>query len=142
MAARSSRHPIPARHIPGIGRAATTDLPVLKPLTRPIAGPTATQWLASLPWWTALVLMAPVLLWPVYVQAAGKFTVITAFGTLGNVVGSAPMAAAAEAFGSFQSFMNDTLGWLVSSAVRAAPARPASRNTAANIVPVSPANPG
>ena len=77
---------IPRRAIPGIGRAATTDLPVLKPLTRPVAGPTATQWLANLPWWTVLVLMAPILLWPFYVQAAGKFTVITAFGTLGKWV--------------------------------------------------------
>ena len=77
---------IPGAQIPGIGRAATTDLPVLKPLARPVAGPTATQWLANLPWWTVLVLMAPILLWPFYVQAAGKFTVITAFGTLGKWV--------------------------------------------------------
>ncbi|MEK9557161.1 MAG: hypothetical protein VW175_02015, partial [Alphaproteobacteria bacterium] len=67
---------IPGSQIPGIGHAATTDLPVLKPLARPVAGPTATQWLANLPWWTVLVLMAPILLWPFYVQAAGKFTVI------------------------------------------------------------------
>ena len=51
-----------------------------------MAGPTATQWLANLPWWTVLVLMAPILLWPFYVQAAGKFTVMTAFGTLGKWV--------------------------------------------------------
>ena len=79
MAARRTRHAIagaqiPGAQIPGIGRAATTDLPVLKPLSRPVAGPTATQWLANLPWWTVLVLMAPILLWPFYVQACLLYT--------------------------------------------------------------------
>ena len=86
MAARSGRRPIAGRIIPGVSSAASTDLAVLKSVARPVAGPTATQWLAGLPWWTALVLLAPALLWPVYVQAAGKFTVITAFGTLGKWV--------------------------------------------------------
>jgi polar amino acid transport system permease protein len=77
MAANKTR-----RAIPGIGSASLTDLPVLHPVTRPMGGPTTTQWLAGLSWWTALVLMAPILLWPFYVQAASKFTIITAFGTL------------------------------------------------------------
>lgn len=77
MAANKTR-----RAIPGVGSASLTDLPVLHPVTRPMGGPTTTQWLAGLPWWTALVLMAPILLWPFYVQAASKFTIITAFGTL------------------------------------------------------------
>ena len=72
------------RVVPGLDAAPRTDLPVLKPVRSPVAGPTATQWLANLPWWTALVLLLPMLVWPFYVQAAGKFTVITAFGTLGK----------------------------------------------------------
>ena len=62
MAARTGRRSISGRLIPGIGGAANTDLAVLKPMRRLPAGPTATQWLAGLPWWTALVLMAPLLL--------------------------------------------------------------------------------
>ena len=62
MAASMNRPVIPGRSVPGIGHTAKTDLPVLKPLTRPVAGPTATQWLTNLPWWTVLVLMAPLLL--------------------------------------------------------------------------------
>ena len=79
MAANKTR-----RAIPGIGSASLTDLPVLHPVTRRMDGPITTQWLAGLPWWTALLLMAPLLLWPFYVQAASKFTVMTAFGTLGK----------------------------------------------------------
>ena len=68
--------------LPGVTARATTDLAVMKPVRRHVAGPTTTQWLAGLPWWTALLLLAPLLFWPFYAQAAGKFTVVTAFGTL------------------------------------------------------------
>ncbi len=67
---------------PGVNARASTDLPVMKPLRLTAAGPTATQWLASLPSWTPLLLMTPLVLWPFYAQAAGKFTVVTAFATL------------------------------------------------------------
>jgi len=67
---------------PGVNARASTDLPVMKPLRLTAAGPTATQWLASLPSWTPLLLMTPMVLWPFYAQAAGKFTVVTAFATL------------------------------------------------------------
>ena len=67
---------------PGVNARASTDLPVMKPLRLTAAGPTATQWLASLPSWTPLLLMTPLVLWPFYAQAADKFTVVTAFATL------------------------------------------------------------
>jgi polar amino acid transport system permease protein len=67
---------------PGVNARASTDLPVMKPLRLTASGPTATQWLASLPSWTPLLLMTPLALWPFYAQAAGKFTVMTAFATL------------------------------------------------------------
>ena len=67
---------------PGVNARASTDLPVIKPLRLSAAGPTATQWLANLPWWTPILLMTPLMLFPFYAQAAGKFTVVTAFATL------------------------------------------------------------
>ena len=67
---------------PGVNARASTDLPVMKPLRLSAAGPTATQWLANLPWWTPILLMTPLMLFPFYAQAAGKFTVVTAFATL------------------------------------------------------------
>jgi polar amino acid transport system permease protein len=65
-----------------VNARATTDLPVMKPLRLSAAGPTATQWLANLPWWTPILLMTPLMLFPFYAQAAGKFTIVTAFATL------------------------------------------------------------
>ena len=67
---------------PGVNARASTDLPVMKPLRLSAAGPTATQWLANLPWWTPILLMTPLILFPFYAQAAGKFTIVTAFATL------------------------------------------------------------
>jgi polar amino acid transport system permease protein len=67
---------------PGVNARASTDLPVMKPLRLSAAGPTATQWLANLPWWTPILLMTPLILFPFYAQAAGKFTIMTAFATL------------------------------------------------------------
>ena len=68
--------------LPGVNARASTDLPVMKPLRLSAAGPTATQWLANLPWWTPILLMTPLILFPFYAQAAGKFTIVTAFATL------------------------------------------------------------
>jgi polar amino acid transport system permease protein len=73
---------VPAGGLPGVNARATTDLPVMKPLRLSAAGPTATQWLANLPWWTPILLMTPLMLFPFYAQAAGKFTIVTAFATL------------------------------------------------------------
>ncbi len=67
---------------PGVNARASTDLPVMKPLRLSAAGPTATQWLTNLPWWTPILLMTPLILFPFYAQAAGKFTIVTAFATL------------------------------------------------------------
>ncbi len=70
------------RSVPGLGVAARTDLAVMKPMRLPASGPTATQWLAGLPWWSGFVALLPLLLWPLYADAAGKFTMATAFATL------------------------------------------------------------
>ena len=79
---QNSRRAVPAGGLPGVNARATTDLPVMKPLRLSAAGPTATQWLANLPWWTPILLMTPLMLFPFYAQAAGKFTIVTAFATL------------------------------------------------------------
>ncbi len=73
------------RGIAGVDRAAGTDLPVLLPLDeRRAAGPEpllVSRWLASLPWWTPLPLLALALLWPLSADAA-KFTYSDALDTL------------------------------------------------------------
>ena len=79
---QNSRRAVPAGGLPRVNARATTDLPVMKPLRLSAAGPTATQWLANLPWWTPILLMTPLMLFPFYAQAAGKFTIVTAFATL------------------------------------------------------------
>ena len=71
-----------SRKLPGVERAASSDLAVMHPYRLPLGGPSATQWLANLPWWTMLLLLMPLVLWPVYGHAAGKFTITTAFSTL------------------------------------------------------------
>ena len=56
-------------------KARNTDLPVMLPYRlRNHAGMTTTQWLASMPVWTGLMLALPLLLWPFYSHAAGNFT--------------------------------------------------------------------
>ena len=67
------------RKIPGVG---AQNLAVMHPYRLPLGGQSATQWLANLPWWTMLLLLMPLVLWPVYGHAAGKFTITTAFSTL------------------------------------------------------------
>ena len=68
--------------IPGVTAAAATDLPVLLPINEEkAAGPDAmmvSRWLAGLPVWTPLVLIAVILLFPM-VAAAQKYTTGDAF---------------------------------------------------------------
>lgn len=62
------------RTIPGVDRAPATDLPVLLPFDRDkAAGPDAmlfTRWLAGLPPWTPIVILAAILIWPLTAEAA------------------------------------------------------------------------
>ncbi len=62
------------KHIPGVTSAPTTDLPVLLPLDRTRARPPeammVSRWLAGLPAWTPLPLLALMLLWPLTAEAA------------------------------------------------------------------------
>jgi len=67
-----------ARGIPGIERAAATDLPVLKPFGEARAAGAAddltlSRFLAGLPWWAPAALALIVVLWPVAAYAQGKF---------------------------------------------------------------------
>ena len=64
-------------------KARNTDLAVMLPYRlRGNQGMTTTQWLASMPAWTGLVLALPLLLWPFYSHAAENFTTIDAFTAL------------------------------------------------------------
>ncbi len=64
-------------------KAQNTGLAVMLPYRlRSYHGMTTTQWLASLPVWTGLVLVLPLLLWPFCSHAAGNFTTIDAFNAL------------------------------------------------------------
>ena len=80
----ASKH-FPRRSVPGLGQAATTDLPVMLPLNRArAAGPNpmmVSHWLAGLPPWTPLVFMAIILLWPLTAQAS-QYTYFDAVATL------------------------------------------------------------
>jgi polar amino acid transport system permease protein len=72
--------------IPGIGAPATTDLPVLLSHRELYSAPSElgfSRWVASLPPWTPLLLLAIVTLWPVTVMAQGKgFSTGDAFSAL------------------------------------------------------------
>jgi len=71
--------------IPGVNTAPLTDLPVLLPLDRSKAtGPDAllvSRWLAGMPAWVPLAIVAVILLWPLTAEAA-KFTYFNAVETL------------------------------------------------------------
>ena len=75
----------PFRPIPGVGRSGTTDLPVLLPFNRAkAAGPDAmmvSRWLAGLPWWTPVPVLAVALLWPL-TTLANTYGYVDAFGAL------------------------------------------------------------
>lgn len=71
--------------IPGVTSKATTDLPVLYPIDRAkAAGPDAmmvSRWLANMPVWTPLALLAVILLWPM-TAVAQNFSYTDAVATL------------------------------------------------------------
>jgi len=71
--------------IPGVNTAPATDLPVLPPLDRSkAAGPDAllvSRWLAGMPAWVPLAILAVILLWPLTAEAA-RFTYFNAVETL------------------------------------------------------------
>ena len=74
------------RAIPGVDGAAATDLPVLKPFS-PNGAVTYdpmsfSRWLAALPAWTPLLVLALGLLWPVAAMAQSKYTYGEAFDAL------------------------------------------------------------
>ncbi|MCR9257829.1 MAG: amino acid ABC transporter permease [Alphaproteobacteria bacterium] len=74
------------RPIPGLGAAPSTDLPVLLPFDRG-KGRTpdiylATRWLASLPPWTPLLILAVMLAWPLVAHAQGRYAYSDAFDAL------------------------------------------------------------
>jgi polar amino acid transport system permease protein len=74
------------RVIPGISVPAATDLPVLLSHRELYSEPSElgfSRWVASLPTWAPLLLLAIVTLWPVAVMAQGRnFTTVDAFGAL------------------------------------------------------------
>jgi len=73
------------KRIPGVNTTPATDLPVLLPLDRArSAGPDAllvSRWLAGMPAWVPLAIVAIILLWPLTAEAA-KFTYFNAIETL------------------------------------------------------------
>jgi len=72
--------------IPGVNARPTTDLPVLLPLNKnKAAGPDAmvvSRWLAGLPWWTPVAILAVIFTWPLAASAQSKFTYTDAVGEL------------------------------------------------------------
>ncbi|MEO1502607.1 MAG: amino acid ABC transporter permease [Pseudomonadota bacterium] len=73
------------RHLPGVTGAARTDLPVMKPYRVSTDGPDpmlTVRWLASLPPWTPVVLLAFALIWPTITLAQTQMTVVEAWSTL------------------------------------------------------------
>ena len=72
------------RNIPGISnRNIKGAMPVMLPYQiKSGDAPNFTAWLASLPPWTGLVLMLPILIWPFASYAAGSFGMADAFSAL------------------------------------------------------------
>lgn len=74
------------RPMPGVNAPPTTDLPVLLPLDRSRAsGPDAmmvSRWIAGLPWWVPVGLLAVIVAWPLTAAATDKFTYGDALGEL------------------------------------------------------------
>ena len=71
--------------IPGILDSRQTDLPVLKPYNVRAVTPDGyifTRWVANLPWWTPLVIVAVALIWPSLVLAQGRYSTYDAFDAL------------------------------------------------------------
>lgn len=69
------------RAIPGLGAPGRTDLAVLKPFHPTTTGPDAmlaTRWLASLPWWTPVLLALIAMTWPVVAHAQSRYSYLEA----------------------------------------------------------------
>jgi len=73
-------------NMPGLGRKATTDLPVLLPFR---AAPSSesndllfSRWLVSMPTWVWMLLLASIVVWPGVAAAASNYTMSQAFAAL------------------------------------------------------------
>ncbi|GMG83803.1 hypothetical protein LNKW23_30170 [Paralimibaculum aggregatum] len=74
-----------SRAIPGLGAQARTDLAVLLPFRPATTGPDpfiAVRWLAGLPAWTPLAILALALLWPALAHAQGRYGTVEAIDAL------------------------------------------------------------
>ena len=73
------------RRIAGITSPGQTDLPVLKPFDVRAHSPDSflfTRWLAGLPWYTPLVILAVALIWPAMTMAQNRYGTGDAFDAL------------------------------------------------------------
>ncbi len=71
--------------IPGISARARTDLAVLKPFDVKAHSPDAmgmTRWVAGLPWWTPVAILAFSLIWPAIAYAQSSYGIGDAFAAL------------------------------------------------------------
>ena len=71
--------------IPGVTTPVRGGMAVLKPFNPTAHTPDNylfTRWLANLPWWTPLLVLAAMVLWPVLAYAQSKFGTADAFGAL------------------------------------------------------------
>jgi len=73
------------RSIPGITKPHQANLAVLKPNNAAQHIPdgyTFTRWVASMPWWTPLMILAVMALWPALAHAQSRYSTIQAFDAL------------------------------------------------------------
>ena len=73
------------RIIPGLNHQSKTDLAVLKPFDPKAHTPDGyhfTRWVASLPWWSPLVIVLLMACWPALVYAQSNYELQDAFGAL------------------------------------------------------------
>lgn len=73
------------RRIPGLNAPARGTLAVMKPFDIAAHSPDGyifTRWLASLPWWTPMLVVAAALLWPAIGYAQSSYTITNAFDAL------------------------------------------------------------
>lgn len=73
------------KHIPGINSPAKGGMAVLKPYDMQKYIPDGyifTRWLAGMPWWTPIAILACMIIWPYVAYAQGDFGTIQAFEAL------------------------------------------------------------
>ena len=71
--------------IPGVNSKPNSNMPVLKPYDIKKYGPDGylfTRWLASMPWWTPLLIFIIMAIWPTLSQAKSSFGTVEAFEAL------------------------------------------------------------